>query len=454
MKIQSINPATEEVNGEFELSTKEHALNVLKATRKAWEEWKTVDVSDRAKRMRNLATALRKKKAEYARLITIEMGKPIKQSLAEIEKCAWTAEIYADNGARWLEDERIDAGYKKSFVAFEPLGVVLSIMPWNFPFWQALRFGIPAITAGNATILRHSNNVPMCAYAIEEAFKEAGFPENLFRSLLTDHDTVKALIKHKSIKGVSFTGSTEVGKGIANLAGKNLKKCVLELGGSDPFIVLEDTNMSFTCAAAVEGRNISDGQSCIAAKRFIVVKDAATDFIAHFTELMSQYVLGDPLDQETDEGPLSSKKQLEKLESQVADAVRRGARIETGGKRPRMKGYYYEPTVLTHDKMGSRILTEEVFGPVAPIIVVKDANDAIRVANSTEYGLGASIWTSDLEKAEKIARQIEAGNVFINSIVKSDPMLPFGGIKASGIGRELSRYGLLEFVNMKSIAIK
>jgi acyl-CoA reductase-like NAD-dependent aldehyde dehydrogenase len=454
MNIRSINPATGEVNKEFGLFTKKKTLGICKDAYTASHAWREIGVKKRAAHMRRLAVTLRKRKARYAKLITIEMGKPIRQSLSEIEKCAWTAEVYADNAERWLADEPAKTEARKSFVTFEPLGVILSVMPWNFPFWQALRFGIPALIAGNCSVLRHSNMVPMCALAIEETFREAGFPANVFRTVLTDHSTVKAMIESEAVSAVSLTGSSEAGREIARIAGENLKKTVLELGGSDPFIVLDDADIEYAAKKAVESRMICTGQSCIAAKRFIVMKSVAGAFTKAFAEAMAKQKVGNPELRNVGAGPLSGKAAIEKLESQVEDALAKGADAVQGGKRIEGSGYFYEPTVLTGVKKRMKVLSEEVFGPVAPVIAVKDEAGAVKMANDTSYGLGASIWTRNVKRGARIARELQAGNVFVNEIVKSDPRLPFGGIKRSGIGRELSRYGLLEFTNIKSVYIK
>lgn len=453
MKIQSINPATEEVNKEFETFGKEEIREIFKGSRRAFGEWGALDISERSRFLRKLADALRKKKEEYARLITIEMGKPIGQAASEIEKCAWTAEVFAENATKWLGDEDVKTEAVKSYVSFEPLGVILSIMPWNFPFWQALRFGIPALIAGNVSVLRHSNTVPMCSLAIEEAFRNAGFPDNVFRSIITDHDMVKKLLKSRLVDCVSVTGSVEVGKQIAAIAGKNMKKFVLELGGSDPFIVLEDADIELACSKASEARIIAGGQSCIAAKRFIVEKGIADEFIGRFTELMRALKVGNPLDGSNQIGPLANSEQLLKLQGQVKDAVEKGAKVECGGKKIDGKGFFFEPTVLTKVNRRMGVLKEEVFGPVGAVVIAKDEEDAIRIANDTRFGLGASVWTKDYLKGEGIAKRLEAGSVHVNNIVHSDPRLPFGGIKDSGIGRELYKYGLIEFVNIKSIVI-
>ncbi len=453
MKIQSINPATGQVNKEYESFPKEEIISIAKSSRIAFDEWSVRDVADRAGYLTKLAIALRSKKEEYGKIMTLEMGKPIKQSIAEVEKCAWTAEVFAQNAVKWLEDEPVEMGMKKSYVTHEPLGVILSIMPWNFPFWQAMRFAIPAIVAGNVSILRHSNVVPMSSFAIEEAFRLAGFPENVFRSVLTDHDQIKFLVKSKYTDGVSLTGSVEAGSAVGAVAGKTIKKFVLELGGSDPFIVLDDADVPLACQGATDGRLVNSGQSCICSKRFIVVKSVAEEFTKRFAELMSTQVVGDPMDEKTTVGPLANKQQLDTIASQVKESVAMGAKVECGGNVVNRKGFFYEPTVLSNIKPNMRVAKEEVFGPVAPIFIAKNEREAIKLANSSPFGLGASVWTKDLEKGERVAAQLQAGLTFVNSFVKSDPRIPFGGVKRSGIGRELSRYGLLEFTNTKSVVI-
>lgn len=379
------------------------------------------------------------------------MGKPISQSEAEIEKCAWTAEVYAENGPSWLADEAGKTDAKLSYVTFEPLGVILSIMPWNFPFWQAFRFGIPAILAGNVSILRHSNVCPGSALAIEGSFRDAGFPEDAFGAVITDHETVAGLIQSDFVQGVSLTGSVKAGQEVGELAAKSLKKFVLELGGSDPFIVLDDADVERAARTGVEARLISSGQSCIAAKRFVVVRSIASQFIEEFVTQMEGKKTGDPMDPRTNVGPLVNKEQVRILDEQVKDAVSKGAKVELGGRPREGPGAFYEPTVLSNVDSGMRVMKEEVFGPVAPIIVVSNEREALEIANASEFGLGASIWTSDSVRAKNLASKIQSGVVFVNALVKSDPRMPFGGIKKSGIGRELSKYGLREFVNVKSI---
>jgi len=453
MRIESINPATEEINATFETDSDEKVIQICKNSRFAFSSWKIIPVFERAHYLNQLANILRQNKNKYAKLITIEMGKPIKQSIAEIEKSAMTADYYANHVEQWLADEFIQTEAKKSFVTHEPLGVILSIMPWNFPFWQLIRCAVPALAVGNVSILRHSNNVPMCAKAIEEAFQLAGFPDGVFRTIITEHDIIKKITRRNLIDGVSLTGSVAAGQTIGKLAGQHIKKSVLELGGSDPFIVLSDADLDVATDGAVEGRNVNSGQSCVSSKRFIVVKKIADEFINRFVTKMKKLRVGDPLDENTSTGPMANKHQLELLDTQVKKSVAQGATIMTGGKKIFEKGYFYEPTVITRIKKHMPVFKEEVFGPVAPVFIVNNEKQALKIANDSKLGLGATLWSKDLDKAEKLSREIESGMVFVNGIVKSDPRLPFGGVKESGIGRELSRYGLLEFVNTKSIVI-
>lgn len=450
--IETINPATGERIARYRLQSKGEALRRAKKARLVFEnKWMKRSMNERGDYMRELARALRRKKKTFSASITSEMGKPISQSEAEVEKCAWTAEVYARNGEEWLSEELAETDAKLSYVTLEPLGVVLSIMPWNFPFWQAFRFAIPAILAGNTSILRHSNVCPGSSLAIEESFLGAGFPDGVFGSVITSHEVVSELIKSEFIQGVSLTGSVQAGEQVGELAAKSLKKFVLELGGSDPFIVLGDANIQRAAKTGVEARLISSGQSCIAAKRFIVVKSVAEEFTEEFVRQMERKKTGDPTDPTTDVGPLVNAQQVRNLDAQVKDAVTKGAKVLLGGGPREGPGAFYEPTVLSKVNLGMKVMREEVFGPVAPLYVADDETEAIEVANSSEFGLGASLWTSDPAKARNLSGRIQAGVVFVNALVKSDPRMPFGGIKHSGIGRELSKYGLREFVNVKSI---
>ena len=453
MVIRSINPATGETNAQFEAFDKKKALGVVKETKKAFASWKDLSISERCAYLKSLGKTLLSNKESYAKLITIEMGKPIGQAIAEIEKSAATAEIYSQRSEEWLRDEEVKADGKRHLVTFEPIGTVLCVMPWNFPFWQALRFAIPSLALGNVVVLRHSNAVPMCALAIEKAFLEAGFPENVFRTVIADHKTVEAMIKSKFIDGVSVTGGFAVGSIVGKIAGKSVKKSVLELGGNDPFIVLEDADIELAAKNAVIGRMQNNGQSCIAAKRFIVVESVAEKFTQKFVEGVRRLKVGNPLEGDVDVGPLANMQQVETLDAQIKDAIAKGGKVLVGGKRIEGKGAFYEPTLISNVKKNMKIVKEEVFGPAAPIIVAKDENQAIRIANDSELGLGASVWTRDEKRGMEVARKLDAGMTFVNAIVKSDARMPFGGIKKSGVGRELSYYGLREFANVKTINV-
>ncbi|MBX4212465.1 NAD-dependent succinate-semialdehyde dehydrogenase [Candidatus Pacearchaeota archaeon] len=452
MKISSFNPATEEVIKSYSYSSPNEMIHIVESARKAFLSWKEKSVQSRAAHVSSLASLLRKRSNELADLISREMGKPIKESISEIEKCAWLCDYFSDNAVSFLQPENIKTEAKRSYVTFEPLGIVLGIMPWNFPFWQVFRYAIPALCAGNVCILKHSANVPGCSKALQEIFDKS-FPKHVFNSPIISSDTASQLVEKSLVQGVSLTGSVEAGRNIGELAGKNIKKVVLELGGSDPFIILEDADFSLACKTAVQSRMVNGGQSCIAAKRFIVVQSKKESFESNYLYHLNLLKIGNPLDKTTDVGPLARKDLVDKLDLQVKDALRKGAKLLKGGSRMKMKGYYYLPTLITHIKPSMKIFNEEIFGPVAVVSYVKNADEAIKEANRTQFGLGASLWTGDLRKAEELAKKIEAGMVFINGMVKSDPRLPFGGIKNSGVGRELSYYGIKEFVNIKSIVI-
>src|SRR5713101_1374978 len=383
--------------------------------------------------------------------MALEMGKPVTQGEAEVEKCAWGCEYYAEHAARFLAPEPRETDAARSYVRFDPLGPVLAVMPWNFPFWQVFRFAAPALMAGNAGILKHASNVPRCALEIERVFRAAGLPEGLFGTVLVGPAAVPALIADARIRAVTLTGSDRAGSQVAEQAGRHLKKTVLELGGSDPFIVLEDADLERAATTAVEARLINSGQSCIAAKRFIVVEHVAERFLERFTSEMRARRVGDPLDPATQVGPQARLDLRENLHRQVQESVKRGARLVLGGQVPAGQGAFYPPTVLIAVEPGMPAFDQETFGPVAAVIRAKDEADAIRLANASPYGLGASVWTADVKRGERVAREIDAGSVFVNALVKSDPRLPFGGVKRSGYGRELSQYGLREFVNIKTV---
>ena len=452
-RITSVNPATEEVLASFDPFTPDELAGAAAEADDAFRAWRERSLDQRAGPMRRLASLLRERADRYARLITIEMGKPLTEAKAEIEKCAWACEHFADNAKRYLADEEIPSSARRSLVAFEPLGVVLAVMPWNFPFWQVIRFAAPAFMAGNTAVLKHASNVPQCALAIEEAFRDSGFPEGQLRTVLVTGGSVEPLIADDRIRAVTLTGSSETGSRIAALAGRALKKTVLELGGSDPFIVLADADLDAAAVTAARARNQNAGQSCIAAKRFIVDRAVADDFERRFAKAVEDLVVGDPLDPKTQVGPLARRDLLEALERQVDGSLRAGARVATGGERVGGKGFFHRPTVLVDVTPEMPVFKEETFGPVAAVVRVRDAAEAIRVANDSAYGLGASLWTRDLASGEKLARQIESGSVFVNGMVASDPRLPFGGIKRSGYGRELSSFGAREFTNVQTIWI-
>ncbi len=452
-KIQSINPFTGDVMNEFKLLSPKKINGEIALSRKTFSAWKFTPVEERAGYIKRLAGQLRAEKKAYAELMTKEMGKPIRESLAEIEKCAWLCDYYAEAAPQFLETEYIKTEAAKSYVTFEPLGILLAIMPWNFPFWQAFRFGIPAICAGNVVVLKHASNVPMCALAIAEAFKKASFPDHVFTTLLISAKEANKLIYQDKVDAVSLTGSNKAGEDVGARAGARIKKLVLELGGSDPFIVLDDADVEKAGRMAVSARMINAGQSCIAAKRFIIHEKIADEFKAIFSARLMEMKVGDPMDELTDIGPLARPDIVATLNEQLKDAREKGAEVIQPG-HSFSKGFFFAPCAVYNPTKDMKVLTEEVFGPIAPVIVVKDEDEAIRFANDTEYGLGASVWCRNIERAERLAARLEVGTVAINDMVKSDPRLPFGGVKKSGIGRELSHYGLKEFVNIKSVVVK
>lgn len=448
-KLMTLNPATEEILKEYEIMTKEKIHECVKTAREAFSEWKK-DIHKRSDFLYAFANEFRKNKEILAKTATQEMGKAIKESRSEVDKCAWTIEYFADNGKVFASEEVVNTDARKSIVTYEPLGVIGSIMPWNFPYWQALRFAAPSLMVGNTIILKPASATMQCGIEIENIFRKAGVPAGIFQTLIGNSSIAETLID-SNINAVTFTGSVPVGAKVAMRATSQLKKTVLELGGSDPFIVCEDADVEKTSTGAVKGRFINCGQSCIASKRFIVVKSVAKEFIERFVQKTEKLKIGDPLSDDTDIGPLVNAKSLNNMESLVTDSVREGAEIITGGERAYSKGFYYRPTIMKNVSPKMNIATEEVFGPIAPVITVEDENEAMKIANDSKYGLGASIWTQDLDKAEKLSRAVESGIVTVNNVVVSDPRVPFGGIKNSGFGRELSRFGMLEFVNIKSV---
>ncbi len=451
MTVASINPATGATLETFAETTPAALERILDQALAAHQSWWRCSYAQRAQAMREAGRLLRKRKTDHARTMALEMGKPLKQGEAEAEKCAWVCDYYAEHAERFLADQPRETDASKAFVRFDPIGPVLAIMPWNFPFWQVFRFAAPALMAGNAGLLKHAPNVTRCALEIEAIFHEAGFPEGLFRALILANEAAAAVIADPRVRAVTLTGSDRAGSQVAEQAGRHLKKTVLELGGSDPFIVLGDADVEQAARSAAEARLLNSGQSCIAAKRFIVVEPVADRFLDAFVAAMRAQRMGDPLAPDTQIGPQARYDLRANLHRQVEESVRRGARLLLGGTLPEGPGFFYAPTVLAAVEQGMPAFDEEVFGPVAAVIRVKDESQAVRVANASRYGLGASVWTADSAQGERLARDLEAGSVFVNGLVKSDPRLPFGGVKRSGYGRELSEYGLKEFVNIKTV---
>ena len=452
--MKSINPYTQEVIAEYEELDKSRLENIITANHESFKKWKNFSYDERGKLFKNLAKLLREKKRELGILITSEMGKIISESEAEVEKCAWLCDYYAENSADLLKPQYYETDASKSYVRFDPIGPIYGIMPWNFPFWQVLRASVPTMMAGNTFLLKHAPNVQGCAVAIENLFTEAGFPEKTFSNLTIDINLSGEVIANPLVQGVTLTGSRRAGMAVASAAGKYLKKSVMELGGSDPYIVLADAEFNESCKTGVCSRMLNGGQVCIAAKRFIVVEDKLDEFIEEQKALLENMWLGDPMDERTDIGPMAREDLLLNIERQVNESVKAGAEIITGGSRLDDKSWFYKPTLITNVKKGMPVYDEETFGPVSVVIPAKDPEDAVRIANDTIYGLGASLWTQDLKLAEELAAKIEAGAVFINGMTKSDPRLPFGGIKQSGYGRELGNYGIKEFTNIKTVWIK
>jgi len=455
MAIQSKNPATEEVLKTFEEISNEELEQKLSLASEAFKSWKKTTFKERAVLMRKLGDYLRGHTEEFSKLQMLEMGKTMKSGPVGIEKCASLCDYYADNAENILSPEILHTDKKEQYVEFDPLGVVLAVMPWNFPFWQVYRFAVPAIMAGNVGVLKHASNVPQCAEAIEESFRASGFPEGVFQNLFLSSSRVEGVIRDDRVVAVSLTGSEKAGSEVASVAAREIKKAVLELGGSDPFVVFADADIDEAAKFAVMSRLQNNvGQSCISAKRFIVEESIKEEFTKKVVEEFSKLAVGDPSDKSTDVGPLATKQILEEVEKQVELSVSLGAKVIYGGAHKEGKGYFYLPTVLGDVKKGMPVYDEEVFGPVLPIISFKNEEEAIQIANDTRYGLGASIFTSDMGKAKRVIPLIEAGNVCINDMVKSDPRTPFGGVKRSGFGRELSDYGIKEFVNIKNVWIK
>jgi succinate-semialdehyde dehydrogenase / glutarate-semialdehyde dehydrogenase len=449
--IATVNPATGEPVTTFEPATDAEIESALVDASAAFLSWKTTPFSERAAKLRRAAEILETDTETYARLITLEMGKPIAQSRGEVRKCALACRYYADHGEAHLADEEIATGAKRSWITYQPLGIILAVMPWNFPFWQVFRYAAPTLMAGNVGILKHASNVPQCALAIEEILHRAGFDGGRFRTLLLTSSQVVGLLEDERVAAATLTGSEGAGASVAATAGRAIKKVVLELGGSDPFIVMPSAELELAASVAVRARVQNTGQSCIAAKRFIVHRDVATEFTSRFVAGMEALRVGDPMADETDVGPLSTPQILEEVDEQVTAAVAQGARILTGGHRLDRPGNYYAPTIVTDIAESSRLFREEVFGPVASLYVVDSVDEAIRIANATEFGLGSCAWTKDETEQRRFAEEIDAGQVFINAMVASDPRVPFGGVKKSGFGRELGVHGIREFVNAKTV---
>lgn len=450
--IKSINPYTGELLAEFHPLSEKEIEEKLSAATLAFSIWKETGFIKRAELMNNAARVLKDKREKYGKIISLEMGKVLTESLAEVDKCALVCKYYAENAAEFLKAEAIDLPEgKKAKVIHQPLGTILAVMPWNFPFWQVFRFAAPTLMAGNVGVLKHASNVPQCALAIEEVFTEAGFPAGVFQSLLIDSKTTTNLIEDDRIKAVTLTGSEKAGAAVASTAGKHIKKSLLELGGSDPFIVLKDADIKSAAATAVKARMINFGQSCIAAKRFIVQEEVYEEFITLFVEHFRKLKQGDPMEKESDFACMARPDLAKELYSQIDKSVKAGATLLYGGEEPEEDSALFQPTILADIPTNAPAYSEELFGPVATIFKVNNEEDAIALANDSAFGLGASIWSEDKEKAEALAGKIDSGAVFINAMVASNPHLPFGGIKKSGFGRELSRYGILEFVNSKTV---
>ena len=454
--ISTINPSTEEVLRQYNLITKEEVADLARKSKKAYKEWRK-DYKRRTGFLYAFANEFKKERERLAKVATLEMGKAIKEARSEIDKCAWAVEYFADNGGVFLHDEVINTDARKSIVTFEPLGVIASLMPWNFPYWQALRFAAPSLIAGNTIILKPSSVTMQCGLEIEKIFEKIGLPDYVFKTVIASGKEAEYLIDSEDVSAVTFTGSVPVGAKVAQHATSKLKKVVLELGGSDPFVVCEDADIEKASSGAVKGRFINCGQSCIASKRFIVVKNIANQFLEKFIEKTEKLKVGDPLSEETDIGPMVNQAAIENIDEMVKKSIKEGAELATGGQRlgkengGNNKGFFYKPTILKNVTPRMEVAREETFGPVAPVIVAEDEQQALEIANDTKFGLGASVWTQNLNKAEKYSKLLQAGIVTVNNVVVSDPRVPFGGIKNSGFGRELSKHGMFEFVNIKSI---
>ena len=455
MVLKSINPANGQEIASYKEMTLEEVGAIIADVDSAYHEWRNTSFDHRATLLRRASELLQNRKEDLGRLMTLEMGKPYTQALAEVTKCATVCEYYADNAERILADQIIETDASKSYVAYRPIGIVFAVMPWNFPFWQVLRFAAPALMAGNVGILKHASNVQGCAKEIEKIFHDAGFPKNVFRILVISSKYVKDVINNPLVKAVTLTGSTPAGKAVASQAGNVLKKTVLELGGSDPYIILEDADLDQAITACMIGRFLNTGQSCIAAKRFIVVESILDEFRGKILQAMKNQKWGDPFDEDVNIGPMVNIWSRNEVHEQVIASIEKGAELLVGGEVPDVEGAFYPATLLDNVKPGMPAFDDEIFGPIASIIPVKDEAEAIKLANQTPFGLGGAVFTRDVEKGERIAaNEIEAGCCFVNDFVRSDPRLPFGGIKESGYGRELSEVGIREFTNMKTVYIR
>ena len=454
MAIASINPATGERLRSFSALTREEVEVKLARAATVFQEWKNSEFSQRAAVLTRAAEILESEKRRLGALMTREMGKTFASAIAEAEKCALGCRYYAEHGESQLADEIIATSASRSFLKYQPLGVILAVMPWNFPFWQVFRFAAPALMAGDAALLKHASNVPQCALAIEDILNRAGLPEGVFQTLLVEASGVEAILKDDRVAAATLTGSEPAGRSVAATAGSLIKKTVLELGGSDPFIVMPSADLEQAVTAAVKGRTINNGQSCIASKRFIVADSVYDEFERKFCEAMQALRVGDPMDESTELGPLATEKLRDDLDAQVKEALKSGARVLTGGNPIDRPGYYFEPTVLAGVPRTSQAFYEELFGPVAMLFRVRGIREAIAVANDSPFGLGASVWTQDAGEQDEFIDGVETGLVFVNALVASDPRLPFGGVKRSGYGRELAAFGIREFVNIKTIWMK
>ncbi|MFQ5538140.1 MAG: NAD-dependent succinate-semialdehyde dehydrogenase [Gemmatimonadota bacterium] len=455
MPFTAVDPTTGSELATYPELSRAEAFLILEEANEAHHTWRETSFGERTERLDALGKLLRDRKEEYAALMTAEMGKPLAQAAAEVEKCAWVCDYYAEHAEAFLASVPVETDATRSYYAYRPLGVILGIMPWNFPFWQVIRFAVPAMTAGNGALLKHAPSTPGCAAALEKLFHDAGYPSALFRNLFVDLEVTGALIDHPLVRGVSLTGSVRAGKAVAARAGAAVKKCVLELGGSDPSVILADADLDAAVNACVYGRLLNTGQSCIAAKRFVVVPEVMEAFQEKLLARMSAAVMGDPRDPATEIGPMAREDLRDTLHDQVRRSVEAGATLALGGSVPDRPGFWYPATVLTDVGPGMAAYEEELFGPVAAVIPAANEDDALRIANDTRFGLGAAVYTRNLEKGERIARDVfEAGNCFVNGIVRSDPRLPFGGVKESGYGRELSEIGIREFTNIKTVWVE